>query len=53
MVERHGFSCSADSKGLSYAVVSHSTVSRNYLTKRRESEAGSAAVALGIRKAFA
>ena len=53
MVERTGFSCGVAMVRLSSCMVSHGTVSRNYLTKRRESEAGSAAVALGIRKAFA
>ena len=52
MVERHGFSCGVATQGLSYAMVSHDTVSGSCLAKRRESEAGSAAVGLGIRKAF-
>ena len=53
MVERTGFSCGVAMVRLNSCMVSPSTVSGDCLTKRRESEAGSAAVGLGIRFAFA
>ena len=53
MEERTVFSCRADTKGLSYAVVSVRAVSGNCLTKQRKGEGRGAEQSLGIRYAFA